>query len=160
MISSRLAQPPDARHDLFAVFNSQSEIGNKDIKLDDIWTEGLFFFAAGGETIASTLAAAFFYLSRNQECYQKLAREIRSTFSSGSEIRGGSRLTGCRYLRACIDETLRMSPPVPGILWRETVADSRQRPLVVDGHLIPPGTQIGVSIYSLHHNERYFPDAF
>ncbi|KAI5923212.1 cytochrome P450 [Camillea tinctor] len=161
MISSRLAQPPDAQYDLFAAFNKQLEAGSKDIKLDDIWTEGFFFFAAAGDTIASALAAAFFYLSQNRECYQKLAREIRSTFKSGSEIRGGSRLAGCRYLRACIDETLRMSPPVPGTLWRETAKDgSAQQPLIVDGHVIPPGTQVGVNIYSLHHNERYFPNAF
>lgn len=33
-------------------------------------------------------------------------------------------------------------------------------PMIVDGHVIPPGTQVGVSIYSLHHNEEYFPDSF
>jgi cytochrome P450 len=113
-----------------------------------------------GETVASTLAATFFYLSRNQQCYEKLATEIRSTFGSGAEICAGSRLSGCRYLRACIDEALRMSPPVPSTLWREAVPDGQSEPLVIDGHVIPPGTQVGVNIYSLHHNERYFPEPF
>lgn len=86
--------------------------------------------------------------------------EIRSTFSTSADIRGGPRLSGCRYLRACIDESLRMSPPVPGTLWREAVPGDQDKPLVIDGQIIPAGTQIGVSIYSLHHNKEYFPDPF
>lgn len=54
-----------------------------------------------------------------------------------------------------------MSPPVPGTLWREAAAGGQQHePLIIDGQVIPPGTQVGVSIYSLHHNEAYFPDPF
>ncbi|KAI1868729.1 uncharacterized protein JN550_006304 [Neoarthrinium moseri] len=138
----------------------QSDLDIKNLKQQSLWTEAVFFFAAGGETIASSLAAAFFYLSRNSSCYEKLATEIRTTFRSGREISGGSRLSGCRYLRACIDEALRMSPPVPGILWREATPGIKDKPLVIDDHVIPSGTQVGVSIYSLHHNEEYFPDPF
>ncbi|ETS80811.1 hypothetical protein PFICI_08340 [Pestalotiopsis fici W106-1] len=157
MIKSRLAKPSDAEQDLLAVYAEQSDSDIKNIKQQSLWAEAVFFFAAGGETIASTLSAAFFYLSRNAEIYEKLAEEIRTTFQSADEIRGGSKLSGCRYLRACIDETMRMSPPVPSTLWREAV---KGQSLVVDGHAIPPGTQVGVNIYSLHHNEEYFPDSF
>lgn len=94
-----------------------------------------------------------------------MAAEIRSTFRSGAEIAGGGgRLSRCRYLRACIDESLRISPPVPSTLWREAAPDAvqsqQQQPLVIDGHVIPPGTQVGVNIYSLHHKEEYFPQPF
>lgn len=102
----------------------------------------------------------FFYLSRNPEVYKKLANEIRSTFSSDAKIHGGPGLAGCRYLRACIDETLRITPPVSGTLWRELYADERDQPLIIDGHVVPPGTQVGVCIYSLHHNEKYFTDPY
>ncbi|KAI0896279.1 cytochrome P450 [Annulohypoxylon nitens] len=147
-------------YDLYAAFNSQLQKQNNEMKLSDIWTEGFFFFSAGGDTIAAALTAAFFYLSEHRECYQKLSNEIRSSFNSASEIRNGSCLTGCRYLRAFIEETLRMSHPIPGTLWREMAPSTQGQPLVIDGHLIPPGTQIGVNIYSLHHNEKYFPDPF
>lgn len=33
-------------------------------------------------------------------------------------------------------------------------------PLIIDGHVIPPGTQVGVNTYSIHRNEAYFPDPF
>ncbi|KAI0199420.1 cytochrome P450 [Astrocystis sublimbata] len=161
MITTRLAEPVDARHDLLSVFHSTSDMDVRNLRQGQLWTEAVFFFVAGGETIATALAATFFYLSRNEECYKKLAEEIRSTFSSGAEIRTGSRLSGCRYLRACIDESLRMSPPVPTTLWREAAPSERsEQPLIIDGHVIPPGTQIGVNIYSLRHNKTYFPEPF
>ncbi|KAF3023041.1 hypothetical protein E8E14_012192 [Neopestalotiopsis sp. 37M] len=112
-----------------------------------------------GDTTATALSALFFYLSRHPEVYSKLAKEIRSTFANASEIQGGPQLSGCKYLRACINESLRMTPPVSGTLWREHDRNDKQ-PFVVDGHVIPPGTQVGVSIYCIHHNEKYFPQPF
>lgn len=98
-------------------------------------------------------------MSRNPDSYSKLAKEIRSTFKKGSEI-SGLNLAGCRYLRACINEALRLNPPAPGTLWRELAPEDADRPFLVDGNLIPRGTMVGVNVYSLHHNEEYFPEPF
>lgn len=115
----------------------------------------------GGESVSTTICGLLFYLSRNPHAYKKLAKEIRSTFKTDSEIRGGPQLSGCQYLRACIDEALRMSPPIPGALWRErSSTDDRAQPFVIDGHVIPEGTVFSVNTYALHHNEEYFPDSF
>lgn len=103
------------------------------------------------------VAALFFYLSRKSLCYDKLAHEIRTTFKSSSDIRNCPELSGCQYLRACIDEALRMSPPAPGTPWREQTDST---PLIIDGHVIPRGTHVGVNVYSILHNEKYFPDPF
>jgi cytochrome P450 len=54
---------------------------------------------------------------------------------------------------------MRLSPPVPGTLWRELPTTERE-PLVINGHVVPRGTLVGVNIYSLHHNPKYFPDPF
>ncbi len=62
----------------------------------------------------------------------------------------------CRYLSACIQETLRMSPPTPGALWREAEPGG----LHVDGQYIPEGYDIGTCIYAIHHNDAYFPDSY
>lgn len=103
----------------------------------------------------------FFYLSRNKASYSKLAEEIRTCFEDGSQITAGPQLNSCRYLRACIDEALRLTPPVPGTLWREEDSNNDDKqPWIVDGHVIPKGTQVAVSSYSLHHNTEYFPQPF
>lgn len=106
------------------------------------------------------MSSCFFYLSQNRDCYDKLANEIRTTFSSSEEIHGGPTLWGCQYLRAVINEALRMSPPVAGTLWREKHVGYDDKPLIVDGHVIPPGTEVGINMYAIHHNQEYFPEPF
>lgn len=125
-------------------------------------TEYSPFDPVGSDTTSTTLSALFFYLSRNPECYSRLCQEIRSAFSSDSEIRSGTQLASCTYLRACLDETLRMCPAVPGTLWREETLESKalSKPLVIDGHVIPEGTYFGVNTYALLHNEKYFRNPF
>ncbi|XXG99714.1 hypothetical protein Hte_006055 [Hypoxylon texense] len=158
MIATRMAQDKHAQQDFYSFIADSVKGTNRG---GDFWLEALFFLVAGGDTTATAICAAFFYLSRSPECYGKLASEIRSTFSSGREIKGGLQLAGCRYLRACVDEALRMSPPISTTLWREQDRnDNSNEPLVVDGQVIPRGTIVGVNLYALNHNEKYFPDPF
>lgn len=83
-----------------------------------------------------------------------MTQEVRSSFTSIDEIRSSSNLTECTYLRACIYESMRISPPAGGSLWRESEG------VDVDGFFIPAGLDVGTSIYAIHHNEAYFPDPF
>ncbi|KAI0389258.1 cytochrome P450 [Xylariaceae sp. FL0594] len=140
--SQYLSLSKAAQHDLYSVVADEldsSEPGS--IREGELWAEATVFLPAAGDTTKTAIAALFFYLSRNPRCYKKLADEIRSRFRNGGEIH----------------EALRMSPPVPGILWREPYASDR--PFTVDGHVVLPGTTVGVNIYSLHYNEEYFPEA-
>ncbi|CCD52161.1 hypothetical protein BofuT4_P079560.1 [Botrytis cinerea T4] len=111
-----------------------------------------------GTTLSAALSAIFFYLSRYPTVYILLVTEIRDTFS-GLNIKSGAQLSSCKYLRACIDETLRMSPPFLATFWREPYLDHTE-PFVVDVHVIPPGTIAGVNPDCVMHNEEYFSDPF
>lgn len=107
----------------------------------------------GGDTTATAIAVTLFYIARHRGCYDRLAKEIRTTFKKGSEIKGNM-LSSCNYLRACVDEALRMSPPIPGTLWRQaSPGNGEGSSFIVDGHIIPKGTYVGVNTYALHHNE-------
>jgi cytochrome P450 len=106
------------------------------------------------------LATTFFYLSTYPKVYERLAHEIRSTFTTAADIKGGPKLSGCTYLRAFLEETVRINPPVGTTLWRNLPADAGTNPVIIDGHHITPGTTVGVNIYSIHHNAEYFPDPF
>ena len=102
------------------------------------------------------MAACFYYLSRHPDAYKKVCEEVRETFHSSDKIRMGPTLNSCTYLRACIDESLRMSPPVGGALWREVC----QGGVKINGHVIPEGYDVGVGIYAIQHNSAYYPDPF
>ena len=99
------------------------------------------------------MAANFFYISTNPNVQAKLASEIRSTFNSVDDIRTGSVLNKCTYLKAVVEETLRMSPSVPGFLPREVLAGG----ITVAGHTFPKGVELAVPIYTIHHNPKYYP---
>ncbi|KAI1439462.1 cytochrome P450 [Annulohypoxylon stygium] len=158
IITSRVKQDKNAQHDLYSIVADDLGSGEPgSIRATELWAEATVFLLAAGDTTKTAIASIFFYLSHNTRCYDILANEIRSSFTSGGQI-NGSALAGCKYLRACIEESLRMSPPVAGILWRE--AYPSEEPFIVDGHVIPHGTIVGVNIYSLHYNDAYFPDPF
>ena len=93
----------------------------------------------GSDTSAISMCATFFYLTCNPEAYTKTVTEIRDTFSCVDDIRSGSSLESCLYLSACIEESMRLSPPTPGTLWREVERGGAE----VDGRYIPEGYDVG-----------------
>jgi cytochrome P450 len=102
------------------------------------------------------MAATLFYLTRNEHALRKVAEEVRSKFNDAEEIVYGATLSSCTYLRACIDEAMRLSPSVGGILPREVLPGG----IKIEGERIPAGTVVGVPHYTIHHNEAYYPQPF
>ena len=102
------------------------------------------------------MAATLFYLVRSPHALAKVTAEVRSKFDSVEDIHQGPQLTSCTYLRACIDEAMRLSPSVGGLLPREVLAGG----ITVDGEKIPAGTVIGTPHYTIHHNSAYYPEPF
>jgi cytochrome P450 len=115
--------------------------------------DGLY---SGSDTTSTTLTATIFYLLHNPDVLSTLTHEIRSSFSNIEEIRSGPQLNSCIYLRACIDEALRMSPPVGAVLPRCVLPGG----LEVLGHKLPAGVGVGVPIYAIHHHVDFVPEPF
>lgn len=131
---------------------SNPETGEKFQPLELIG-EALLLVVAGSDTSSTALSATFFYLLHNPRVLNKLIREIRESFNDVEEITySDTRLKDLAYLRACIDEALRMSPPVPTLLDRLILPGGAE----IDGTFVPEGISVGVPIYTLHHNPQYF----
>ncbi|KAF2868355.1 cytochrome P450 [Massariosphaeria phaeospora] len=162
MIEARMSTPKESIHDFYALASGDIAPGEPGLISKDLWAEAVFFIAAGGSTTSTAMSGIFFYLSRYPDAYARLASEIRTTFFSGRDIRQGPQLSSCKYLRAVIEETMRMSPSTLAPGWREQdpASVAAGEPFIVDGHVIPPGTQVGVSTYALQHDASYFPDPY
>lgn len=102
------------------------------------------------------MAATIFYLVRNPQALEKATAEVRGKFADVEDIRQGATLNTCSYLRACIDEAMRLSPSVGGLLPREVLAGG----MTIDGAHVPAGTVVGTPHYTIHHNEAYYPAAY
>lgn len=106
----------------------------------------------------STLSAILFYLLKDPAALNRLETEIRDTFSRSEDIRMGSQMRRCVWLRACIDEGMRMTPAVAGLLPREVLRGGLLIPSMnID---LPAGVNVGVTIYAIHHNSDYVVDPF
>lgn len=122
--------------------------------LPQVWAESSLLIAAGSDTSSTAMAGLLFYLTRHPDKLSKLMDELKSHFSTVEDIHSGPNLTSCHYLRACIDEAMRIAPPVPTLLPRTALPGG----MTIDGHDIPEGTNIGVGCYPLHHNPAYYAD--
>ncbi|KAL9618147.1 MAG: hypothetical protein Q9160_007097 [Pyrenula sp. 1 TL-2023] len=115
----------------------------------DLRSEANLLIIAGSDTTATSLCGIFFYLTRNERPYTKVVQEICSTFTSAEEIVSGPKLLSCHYLRACIDEGLRITPVGPSELSREV----RPGGLTVNGQYVPAGVIIGTVPWATSRDE-------
>ncbi|KAH7163788.1 cytochrome P450 [Fusarium sp. MPI-SDFR-AT-0072] len=109
------------------------------------------------DTTSVTLTCLFYLLATNKDACIRLQEEIDNLFSSSSRP-NHSTFSKLTYLQACIDETLRLFPPVPSGLQRMTPPEG----LRVGDIFIPGDTIVTVPSYTLYRDERYFtaPDDF
>ena len=145
-----------ARKDFFHyLFDAKDpETGKPGYDLGELWGECELLTIAGSDTTAIVTAAMAFYLARNPVIQAKLAREISSTFESYGEIAAGPKLHSCKYLRAFIQETLRMTPPVPAELAREVLPGGT----TVESEFFPADTKVSTCLYCLSYNKDVFPE--
>lgn len=136
--------------------STQDPITGDKLTAKEILAESTTLCIAGADTTSTALAATLYYLAYTPRAYRRLAHEVRSAFNSKDEIRSGHNLAKLTYLRPCIEEALRMSPPAGSAPWREAQAGGE----IVDGQTLPEGVQVGVPIYGIHHNPRYYPAPF
>ncbi|KAL5120168.1 hypothetical protein ACEQ8H_001994 [Pleosporales sp. CAS-2024a] len=156
MERTKLGLDADRKDFFYYLLNAKDPETGAGFTMDELWGESNLLIIAGSDTTSTAMAGTFFYLTNNPSAMQTLCKEIRETFANVEEIVTGPKLNSCAFLRACIDETLRMTPPVAGALPRQVLAGG----LEIDGQHIPAGVDVGVPIYAIHHNPACFPRPF
>lgn len=84
-----------------------------------------------------------------KKLYEELTKSIGNV---STPLRSYSELSQIPYLRACIDETFRILPPVRFGLLRQTVDGGA----MIAGHHIPEGVTVSSSVYTLHRYSSLF----
>lgn len=118
----------------------------------DLNSESSLLIAAGSDAVRLVIASTVFYLLKNPPVLHKIVAEVRALDSERPEGITESDFGSLKYLHACVDEAMRLTPPKPSSTPRETDKDG----LLIDGILIPEGMNIGVSIYALHRDPEIF----
>lgn len=119
-IEKRLARKTD-RPDIwtYVMRYMGTENAGKGLAPTEMHSTGALFMLAGTETTATELSGMTYYLLKRQEKMERLKKEVRGAFSSFEDITMGT-LSQLEYLGACIEEGLRVYPPVAMGLPRTT----------------------------------------
>ncbi|KAJ7685627.1 high nitrogen upregulated cytochrome P450 monooxygenase 2 [Mycena polygramma] len=122
--------------------------------------DGIVAVIAGSDTTASALSSFVWFVLSNPEHYTRLQQELDNVFVEGDDPLDVDKHDELHFLSACINETLRLHPPVPSSGIRQVHLGQSGR--IVAGRFIPEGTSVYTPAYSLHHNPEYFshPDQF
>ncbi|KAL4813665.1 cytochrome P450 [Aspergillus spinulosporus] len=153
----------DAKNDLFGkLLAAKDPETGKTLSHRQLWAESNTLIIAGSDTSSTGMAATFFYLSRNPSAYDRVTKEVRGVFPTPDSVSQGPKLSSCVYLRACIQEALRLAPAVSGALWREVLPGGLKIRIEGDTETldIPAGYEVGTGIWTINHNERYSPQPF
>ncbi|KAK5659635.1 hypothetical protein OQA88_839 [Cercophora sp. LCS_1] len=161
------------RHDLIEGFLSNSESLNLDFK--GLKANASVLIIAGSETTSTLLSGTTYLLLRNPDQLKRLTDEVRSSFSSEDEITLLS-VGKLNYMLACLNEGLRLYPPVPVGLPR--VVPKGRGNVAIAGAVVPddvssvpphpfpipnmkPGkTVVAVWQWAAYHSEANFKDPF
>ncbi|KAI1491664.1 cytochrome P450 [Biscogniauxia mediterranea] len=112
-------------------------------------TQSIVLTVAGSETTSTFLSGVTYFLLKNPGALETLQREVRAAFASPDDITGDA-TSQLPYLRAVVDEGLRLFPPVSLGLQRVSPGAS------VDGHWIPAGTRVSTDPFTAAHDSRNF----
>lgn len=112
---------------------------------EHIRDELLTFLFAGHETTALTLTWAMYHLHRHPTTLSRLRDELDQTAGDPAD------LASAVYLKACIQETLRIHPIVT-----EVVRKLRE-PMQLDQYTIPEGFGVSPVTVLAHYNPQNYP---
>ena len=99
---------------------------------------------AGSNTSSSSLTATLFYLVQYPDVLKTLQADLRASFPTVASIQFVA-AENHRYLRACIDEAMRLSPPAPTNISR-VVGDGGTK---VVNEQLSKNVYVGVSNFSV-----------
>nr|AYM55621.1 cytochrome p450 [Croton stellatopilosus] len=113
-------------------------------------------FIAGSETSAATIDWALSEMLKDSRVMKKAQAEVREVFRQEKGI-DEDRLPELKYLKLVIREALRLHPPLPLLLPRESLKE-----LEIDGYEIPKDTKLIVNASAIGRDARYWtePDRF
>jgi cytochrome P450 len=125
------------RDDIMSLLLQATHEDGSPMSDDEVRDELITLLVAGHETIASALAWAVERLCRHPDKLARLAEEVRA----GED----------EYLKAVVQETLRVRPVISNVLRRLT------EQMEIGGHVLPAGVSVVPSIYLLHRRADVYP---
>ncbi|KAJ0969479.1 hypothetical protein J5N97_022356 [Dioscorea zingiberensis] len=134
---------------------SLQKVPNTDFTLTNEHIKALLMdmFVAGTDTTNISLEWGMAELIRNPQVMKKLQNELRGIETGKTMLRGDD-LSEMHYLKAVIKETLRLHPPAPLLLPRETMQSCE-----IGGYQIHGKTKVIINFWSIGRDPKFWDNA-
>jgi cytochrome P450 len=109
---------------------------------------------AGSDTTAIAMNNAMYLLLSNTSLLAKLREEVDRVASPSEIVLPYEKVKHLPYLRACLDEAMRMYPPSTFGLPRRTPPEGAP----IMGDYVAGETSVSISAYVAHRDEKVFPE--
>ncbi|KAJ1293666.1 hypothetical protein BS78_01G086300 [Paspalum vaginatum] len=115
----------------------------------------LDMFAGGTGTSASAMEWGMSELLRNPAVMKKLQGQIREAFQGKAVVTEGDlQASNLRYLKLVIKEALRLHPPAPLLVPRESIEACE-----LHGYTIPAKSRVIINAFAIGRDPKYWDDA-
>jgi cytochrome P450 len=123
---------------------------SEDPQVNEMWLSGdaRLLIVAGSDTTAATLTHIFYFLGKEPSHIRKIRDEIASL---GPDVElNDTSLRGLRHLHAVIEETLRLCPPVPGGVVRQSPPEG----IYIGDTFIPGNTGLVTPTWTMNRSKE------
>jgi tryprostatin B 6-hydroxylase len=110
---------PDITHTLIEDFNKRDP-AERQLARQMLYMDSKLIIVAGSDTTAATLAYLFYYLAVTPGLIQRLREEFDQLRQEEEGELDDRKLQRATLLNGCINEALRLNPPVPSGVYRKT----------------------------------------
>jgi len=136
-----------------AMMHDKNGVANN-LEFGEIAAEVSIMMNAGSTTTAIAMANVMYMLLKNPDCMEKLRDEIDHVFDEDEVVASYDKVKYLPYLRACLDESLRIFPPTSHGLTRTTPPEG----CFICGEFVPGNTSVSISAFVAHRDSNVFPD--
>ncbi|XP_051133410.1 6,7,8-trihydroxycoumarin synthase-like [Andrographis paniculata] len=135
----------------------QRKTSSMDISWDSIKGFLMNIFFAGSDTSAAAVVWTMLALMKSPNVMKKLQAEIRESINGQQELIAEDDLLKLPYLKAVVSESLRLYPPDPLLVPRQTTDKC-----IIDSYEIEPKTVVYINAWAIARDPDYWknPDEF
>jgi cytochrome P450 family 628 len=118
--------------------------------------ESRVLIVAGSDTTAAALTYTLYHIARDESLAQKMRAELKDNGLGNASVGNLTELQSLPYLNAVINESMRLHPPTPGGVFRDTPPEG----LTVGNHFIPGNVTIITPTYTIQRCKSKGPSRF
>ncbi|KAK2042644.1 cytochrome P450 [Colletotrichum somersetense] len=144
-----IKSPPKPSHPI--IFSNYTDHG-----VEELGVEANELLIAGSDTTACSLAVGIFHIAQSTHIKKKLVEALDAVITDAEKLPSLVELEAIEYLNASVREAVRFAMAVPGRLPR--LVPHSDTPLVVDGQVVPAGSVIGMSAYTMNFSKELWGD--